>query len=515
MTIKWREHERSLIGLTGGILIFRYLWEWCRLSAHQIGLQYAAPFTAAHESFHYFSRVFLPQIATVWILLLAYFRLNQVISSCLAPTGRKSFGTWLWTILQVVGLIYVIGPGINFFSFYVNPFYRTVSPLFTYPLLFGFHPQPFLNTFGGMDVAAFIVIAYLIYGGLREGLIRYIEGHRTRRDYRVMIINQVTLTLVVLFLLPVFSSVFNLISDDAYYSYYFAFVPAVVLVFNANLYWLFPQKGDHSLFNWRFLGPLLFLTFVLTLAFSIFLASQWSLPAVLGLWAAQVFIFTPIAWLQFKQRRDQILSLRGVEEKLAKSTADLQMLRMQINPHFLFNALNTLYGTALIEKSTNTAEGIQKLGDMMRFMLHENTQDYIGIDKEIAYLENYVALQKLRTQTSPDILIEAYINHEGCQGQIAPMLLIPFVENAFKHGVSLAEKSWIKIKLECQEGSIDFEVKNSIHPSMGTDTEKGHSGIGLQNVRERLLLLYPGRHELRYGVQQNEFIAKLSITQLN
>jgi two-component system, LytTR family, sensor kinase len=222
-------------------------------------------------------------------------------------------------------------------------------------------------------------------------------------------------------------------------------------------------------------------------------------------------IITPISWLDFKQRKSKILQLRGVEEKLAQSKADLQFLRMQINPHFLFNALNTLYGTALIEGSKNTAEGIQKLGDMMRFMLHENTLDYIGMDKEIQYLKNYISLQKLRTQTSPDIVIEETIPNEGCDNRIAPMLLIPFVENAFKHGVSLTERSWIKIKLECDDQNINFEVLNSTHLSTGHDPERGQSGIGLQNVKERLLLLYPGKHQFTYGAEGCEFVARLSV----
>src|SRR6202000_2564645 len=102
---------------------------------------------------------------------------------------------------------------------------------------------------------------------------------------------------------------------------------------------------------------------------------------------------------------------------------------------------------------------------------------------------------------------------EGCGHQIAPMLLIPFVENAFKHGVSLTERSWIKIKLVCNDQYVNFEVRNSIHQAAGTDPEREQSGIGLQNVRDRLLLLYPGRHHLDYGMQEQgkEFVASLSL----
>ena len=131
--------------------------------------------------------------------------------------------------------------------------------------------------------------------------------------------------------------------------------------------------------------------------------------------------------------------MRGIETQLATSYASLQKLRSQINPPFLFNALNTLYGTALSGNLANTAEGIQKLGDMMRFMLHENMQDSIPLSREAEYLRNYISLQKLRIPSESGIEINDHIS-EGCESQmIAPMLLIPFVENAFKHGISLNE----------------------------------------------------------------------------
>jgi LytS/YehU family sensor histidine kinase len=222
-------------------------------------------------------------------------------------------------------------------------------------------------------------------------------------------------------------------------------------------------------------------------------------------------VVTPLSWLLYRQKRDKIEQLRNMKTALAKSTADLQFLRSQINPHFLFNALNTLYGTALKENAEHTSKGIQKLGDMMRFMLHENNLDFISMEKEIDYLKNYIALQKLRTETSPDIIVEDNIDEAKCNRTIAPMLLIPFVENAFKHGISLNEKSWINIRLQCAETSIFFDVRNSTHKRFETDTEKNKSGIGLKNVEERLKLLYPGKHELKVSENKDEYIINLVI----
>jgi len=511
MKIRWRQHEATLVNIIWAILIARYVWEMIRLSPQDINAHYAAPFISQHQHFSYFTRVLLPQMTSILILVLAYFRVNQLIALCLSPAGKKPALTILGAILQALVIAYIIGPGINFLSYYTDPYYTTNNTLWTYPLTFGYHPQPFNNVFGGLDAAVFLLGAYVVYAGLREVIIYYLEKHQTRRSYRIMVVNQGTFFTAVFLVIPIFLSVFNLVTDDAFYAYYFAFTPVLALVFYTNIYVLFPRKGESSFFNWVFLWPLLFRAFTYTLLFSIFLGDNWSFTLLFTCWAVQVLVITPLSWLYFQQRKDGILQLRGMEQALTKSTADLQFLRSQINPHFLFNALNTLYGTALIEGSTRTAEGIQKLGDMMRFMLHENTLEYIGMDKEIEYLKNYISLQKLRMQTSPDILIADDITEKACNNRIAPMLLIPFVENAFKHGVSLTEKSWIKIKLDCGDQNINFEVRNSIHPSASNDPERGQSGIGLQNVKERLALLYPGRHQLAYGAQGNEFVASLTV----
>jgi LytS/YehU family sensor histidine kinase len=151
----------------------------------------------------------------------------------------------------------------------------------------------------------------------------------------------------------------------------------------------------------------------------------------------------------------------------------------------------------------------------MRFMLHENNLDFIDMRKEVEYLENYIALQKLRIQSSPDITIEDNIDVQHCNYKIAPMLLIPFVENAFKHGIRLKETSWIKIKLACIDGNIFLEVSNSMHKRSDNDPEKERSGIGFKNVMQRLILIYPGKHQVSVNGDGKEFFVKLSIQPSN
>jgi LytS/YehU family sensor histidine kinase len=222
-------------------------------------------------------------------------------------------------------------------------------------------------------------------------------------------------------------------------------------------------------------------------------------------------VFNPLSQALFNKYHGFLERIDSLSNRLDQSSANLQFLRSQINPHFLFNALNTLYGTSLQENAEKTAEGIQKLGDLMRFMLHENNQDTIAVEREKEYLVNYVDLQLLRTKGQEQIEILFNRSEEVCRGDIAPMLLIPFVENAFKHGISAQKKSWVKISLRCREGEVHLDINNSIHRNSGEDPEKISSGIGLQNVRQRLNIIYPNKHELIIRENELEYFVHLSL----
>jgi len=236
----------------------------------------------------------------------------------------------------------------------------------------------------------------------------------------------------------------------------------------------------------------------------IFIVAMFHLPT-------QLLVSVPLSWFLFKKRLMRQNEIASLRTELGQSDANLTFLKSQINPHFLFNALNTLYGTALQEKAERTGEGIQRLGDMMRFMLQENTQDKISLTREIEYLNNYIALQTLRTSMSDKITIITEIEEQFENYQITPMLLIPFVENAFKHGISLQKSSYIKISLQVRDQVLFFDVSNSINPKSDRDPEKLKSGVGLENVRQRLSLLYRDRHELMIRENANEFFIHLTL----
>jgi two-component system, LytTR family, sensor kinase len=225
----------------------------------------------------------------------------------------------------------------------------------------------------------------------------------------------------------------------------------------------------------------------------------------------QLFITTPLSWMLFKRHNKGAEELYALRKELGQTHASFDFLRSQINPHFLFNALNTIYGMAIQENAERTREGIERLGDMMRFMLHENVQEKISLIREIEYLNNYISFQKLRTDQNPDIKIEINIEQPVAFIQIAPMLLIPFVENAFKHGISFRDPSHIKIVLNLKENTLHFDVNNSKHLRTEADPEKNNNGIGLINVKQRLQLLYPSRHELIIHETGKEFYIHLTI----
>ncbi len=194
--------------------------------------------------------------------------------------------------------------------------------------------------------------------------------------------------------------------------------------------------------------------------------------------------------------------------KVNVQSAELKQLRAQVNPHFLFNALNSLYSTALKENADKTASGIQKLGDMMRFML--NQSDYITIQQEMEQLALYIELQKMRLDEN--ISVESRMENISAPLMIAPMLLNPFVENAFKHGVSLQADSWINITLTHDKQTLYFKVHNSLHKNREEiDTERNNHGIGLENVKRRLTLLYPNKHTLFIQQSAQDFFVSLTL----
>ncbi|MDT3404125.1 sensor histidine kinase [Mucilaginibacter terrae] len=294
-------------------------------------------------------------------------------------------------------------------------------------------------------------------------------------------------------------------------------LPCAFLCYITILYWLIPVYWDQRSERMGFWFIMLLITLGINLPLNGIFALKATYSPVMHVfafcvfWFGQLLLITPLSFYIHQYRKSLEAELSGLRTDLGTSTANLQFLRSQINPHFLFNALNTLYGLALTEQAERTGEGIQKLGDMMRFMLHENTLEKIALSQEIDYLRNYIDLQNMRTAASSLIKIEVDLPEVEGSYSIAPMLLIPFVENAYKHGISLREESGISISLQITNDTLQFDVHNSVHERPADDPESARSGIGLENVRQRLQLLYPQKHELVIRQKPTEFFIYLTL----
>ncbi len=189
-----------------------------------------------------------------------------------------------------------------------------------------------------------------------------------------------------------------------------------------------------------------------------------------------------------------------------KTISELALLKSQINPHSLFNNLNSIYSLA-IKKSEDAPKAIVKLSEMMRYMLYESSAPQISLSKEVEHLYNYIDLQKLRINRQTHISFET--TGDIATKMIEPMLLEPFVENAFKHGDVFQDTSCIDIDLKVTRSQLLFHVVNTV--SQSEHVKDKHSGIGLNNIKKRLGLLYPNRHQLEIQQDINTFSASLTL----
>ncbi|OXG07358.1 histidine kinase [Flavobacterium araucananum] len=181
-----------------------------------------------------------------------------------------------------------------------------------------------------------------------------------------------------------------------------------------------------------------------------------------------------------------------------RTNTELIYLRKQTNPHFLFNSLNSIYSLAH-KKSDLVPDAIVTLSELMRYMLYETDNKTVALEKEVNYIQNYIELQKLRLNNIEDIVINV---HGDTRNQfIEPLLLISFVENAFKYGTDYKGAAHVKIKIFILENNLDFWIENTIENYV-KDPE--NSGIGLVNIQNRLDLLYPNAHELTI-TQDNQY----------
>ncbi|RDC65711.1 sensor histidine kinase [Adhaeribacter pallidiroseus] len=184
----------------------------------------------------------------------------------------------------------------------------------------------------------------------------------------------------------------------------------------------------------------------------------------------------------------------------------MDFLRAQINPHFLFNILNNLYALTL-KKSELAPDVVLKLADLMEYMLYDSTAEKVLLEKEVAYLRNYFALEQLRVNGNSAMSLQVNANFNG--QEIAPLLLLPLVENAAKHGLNTpGENNWLTVNIGLRQSTLTVIVENTKPPVVSS---KSKGGIGLGNLRKRLELLYPARHCLQLEDKKDCFWARLIV----
>lgn len=188
----------------------------------------------------------------------------------------------------------------------------------------------------------------------------------------------------------------------------------------------------------------------------------------------------------------------------AKANAELSYLKAQINPHFLFNTLNSIYSLAIL-KSEKTADAVVKLSDMMRYVLNDSNANFVLLEKEINYISSYIELQRMRLASNVQLsyLCEGNIHDK----KIAPLVLIPLIENAFKHGVNSEENSNIEIRIHVSDTQLKMSVKNNCVTTNNNTLNK--SGLGIENTTQRLKLLYPENYTLNISEIDKTFTVSL------
>jgi len=203
--------------------------------------------------------------------------------------------------------------------------------------------------------------------------------------------------------------------------------------------------------------------------------------------------------------KNKELENKILETQLQLKDQELQYLKKQIHPHFLFNTLNTIYGFAL-KQSKNTPDIILKLSNLLDYILYQVNKPKVSLKEEILHVKEYIELEKIRFQDTLKVLFK--YDEIAPEIQIAPMLFIPFIENAFKHGSLINGFLHVEIEIALVENELNFSIKNSI---LNDDMIETNQGIGLKNIKKRLELHYSNNYHLKIENTDNWFSVKLTI----
>ncbi len=222
--------------------------------------------------------------------------------------------------------------------------------------------------------------------------------------------------------------------------------------------------------------------------------AEWSMARLL-FFACASFIYALVK--EFIQTQ-----VNKKEHQIQQKDSEIRILKAQVNPHFFFNTLNTIYGTALEENAERTAKCIEQLSGIMRYTITGTGRDLTPLSEEMNFIADYLQLQRLRIPDQENIRIETDISIDDPSLKIAPLLLLPFIENAFKYGISTETPCKIDIQLHVTHKRLRFQVENTLLPKKNNPTGLG---TGIENVKQLLELAYAGRYRLDYGAEGTDF----------
>ncbi|MDB9720916.1 histidine kinase [Winogradskyella sp.] len=325
---------------------------------------------------------------------------------------------------------------------------------------------------------------------------------------------------VLLFFTYFFGAGYNNFDDTLVYSLFL--MPITIALTYVSIYKLIPDY----LVTKRYFHFVLYSTYTLIIStylvmvsvfFSLIFISNFDYNDMNPLTRNILFVMTGIYLITFivsafklmklnsaATKRAKTLETKILETQLQLKAQELKYLKLQIHPHFLFNTLNTLYGFAL-KKADETPEMILKLSNLLDYLLYQVDKPFVSLEEEINHIKDYISLEQMRFNDT----LKVNLITKNCTKAmaVAPMLFIPFVENSFKHGIITNGVLKIEIAIETDHNQIKFKIKNS-----SSRDSICNNGIGLDNIKKRLQLLYPNQYQLNMTSQNEEFFVTLIIT---
>ena len=310
----------------------------------------------------------------------------------------------------------------------------------------------------------------------------------------------------------------DLIYEDQFYYFdeAFIFIPFLLILFYWNSQYLIPKFVTPK--HWLKYILYLVISYIVCIVLNILMYDLitelgWRIRADIEEFEDIIFTLYLVIILASLARGITKLALdnanQAKEAKEKYKEAELNYLQAQINPHFIFNTLNTLYSLSEQEEASQTTEAILKFSELMRYPIHEGHQDYVSLNRELEFIDNFIELQKLKLGEDYPIVFEK--DGDFSKMNIIPLCLIPIVENAFKYGVSQRLKTKLQFKVYTKEKNVYFESENQINPSIHVESHQ----IGIENLQQRLNLSYPGKSKLILNRDQNKFKVKLILPGMN